>query len=460
VFSKPIFKQTLKGNYRLWLIFTAILCVISSITISVFDPKMISSMMEMLKDTPMAEMAGDQLDSLTTLLGMLSQQFYSMLAVILPMIFIIITANSVIAAQVDRGSMAYLLSTPTKRWTVVRTQALYLVTAVLAMFLTVTVVGLSTVQLAHSGLWGQQYTPDVVAAATVLDRDKSEVADHLDLILADAAATEAGAGARAVEEDVYLAYIGQKQAQNAYAAAADVLDRPTAEVADDPSLILANEAAVVAAAGVVGVDAAAYRTELTAMIEGAAQAQSSQVQNQLVAGVAAAAEVLGLEPAELFDDMAKIKSNRAALAAAVTTSGLPEEMIVGIIDGQLATDELALDEGIEFSIKDYLMLNLGAFLLMFAISGISFLFSCVFNLSKNSLALGAGLPIAFFIFKIVSEIGDSLSGFRYLSLNTLFNTEAVVNGGSYALQFGVLGLLGVVLYVVGMRWFTQKDLPL
>lgn len=35
-----------------------------------------------------------------------------------------------VASQVDKGSIAYLLSTPIKRTTVVRTQALYLITAI------------------------------------------------------------------------------------------------------------------------------------------------------------------------------------------------------------------------------------------------------------------------------------------------------------------------------------------
>ena len=57
------------------------------------------------------------------------------------------TANSLIASQVDRGSMAYLLSTPTKRSTVVRTQALYLITSLIMMFVIVTGVGLAAIQI-------------------------------------------------------------------------------------------------------------------------------------------------------------------------------------------------------------------------------------------------------------------------------------------------------------------------
>jgi ABC-2 type transport system permease protein len=115
---------------------------------------------------------------------------------------------------------------------------------------------------------------------------------------------------------------------------------------------------------------------------------------------------------------------------------------------------------IDINITDYLLLNLGLFLLMFAISSISFLFSCIFNLSKNSLALGAGIPIAFFLFQLMSQVDESLEGFKYLSLNSLFDTNAILNDGSYLTKFIALAVVGVVLYGIGMRIFMEKDLPL
>ncbi|MDR3344388.1 MAG: hypothetical protein LBT21_02155 [Oscillospiraceae bacterium] len=462
MFSKPILKQTLKANYKLWLIFTGILCVMSVMTISVFDPKMMSTMMEMLKDTPMAEMAGDKLDSMTTLLGMLSQNFYGMLAVILPMIFIIIAANSLIAAQVDRGSMAYLLSTPTKRGAVVRTQAAFLISSVFCMFLVVTVVGLSCVQLVHKGLWGEKFTPDAVAVSRILDLDEAEIGDNLSLILKNEEALQAGADARQIDPDVYLVYLNQKMTIKAYDAAAAALGKDAEEITKNPALLLQSPEALAAAAKVMGVPAEAYGAQLTAAIEqqGAMAAQSMELQNKMAAGISAAAEVLDVEASDLVNSMGKIKASKEALTAAATASGLPEENILGMINSQLAADELAYDDGIVFSVRDYLMLNLGAFLLMFAISGISFMFSCIFNLSKNSLALGAGLPIAFFVFQIMAQISDSLEGFKYLSLITLFDAGAVVSGGSFGVQFAVLGAVGVVLYAIGMNAFCKKDLPL
>jgi ABC-2 type transport system permease protein len=261
MFSKTIFKQTCKANFKLWLIITLITSVFCVILVAVFEPETISNLTDLIKGTPLENILEEQ-----TFLGMLAQTFYSIHGVILPIIFIIITANSLIASQVDKGSMAYLLSTPIKRSAVVGTQAVYLITSILMMLIIFTIVGLFSIHLFQGD--------------------------------------------------------------------------------------------------------------------------------------------------------------------------------------------------IDVSITDLLLLNLGLFLLMFAISSISFLFSCIFNLSKNSLALGAGIPIAFFLFQIMSKVDESLEGFKYLTLNSLFDTDAILNGSSYLMQFITLAAVGVVLYGIGMRIFMEKDLPL
>ena len=59
------------------------------------------------------------------------------------------------------------------------------------------------------------------------------------------------------------------------------------------------------------------------------------------------------------------------------------------------------------------------------------MFSCIFNLSKNYMALGAGIPLAFFLFHMMAQVSDSLKGIKYLTLNSLFDTHAILNGGDY-----------------------------
>jgi ABC-2 type transport system permease protein len=259
--SKTIFKQTLKANLKLWIIFTIITSAMLGLLIAVFEPSTISSVTNMAEGTPLADLLKN-----TTFLGMLSSTFYSLHGILLPIIYIIMTANSLIASQVDRGSMAYLLSTPTKRSTVVVTQAAYLIVALIVMLSIATLVGLLSIQISQSN--------------------------------------------------------------------------------------------------------------------------------------------------------------------------------------------------VDISISDFLMMNLGWFLLMFAISSISFLFSCIFNLSKNSIALGAGIPIAFFLFELMASVSNSLDKFKYISINTLFDKDAILDGDSYLIPFMILVAVGIILYGIGIRVFKEKDLPL
>ncbi len=59
--------------------------------------------------------------------------YFTVIGMLPTFVLVIITANSLIAAQVDKGSMAYILSTPTKRSAVAATQALYMIFAPLVL---------------------------------------------------------------------------------------------------------------------------------------------------------------------------------------------------------------------------------------------------------------------------------------------------------------------------------------
>lgn len=72
-----------------------------------------------------------QADLYTLIVGSI---FYKLAGLLLPIIYMIMASNNLIAGQVDSGSMAYVLSTSTKRATVVFTQAVYLIGSLLAMF--------------------------------------------------------------------------------------------------------------------------------------------------------------------------------------------------------------------------------------------------------------------------------------------------------------------------------------
>lgn len=71
--------------------------------------------------------------------------FYRIAGILLPMVYVIMVANGLLAGQVDSGSMAYVLSTPTKRRTVSTTQMLYLLVSLFAMFACVTAVSVVSI---------------------------------------------------------------------------------------------------------------------------------------------------------------------------------------------------------------------------------------------------------------------------------------------------------------------------
>lgn len=106
----------------------------------------------------------------------------------------------------------------------------------------------------------------------------------------------------------------------------------------------------------------------------------------------------------------------------------------------------------------------GLALFGFATSGICFAASCWFNKSGQSLLIGAGVPVAFFLLNSLSGL-ITISGkefLKYFSLNTLFDTSAVLGGvvGDFVVQFIAMAVIGVVLYAVGITKFLKKDLPL
>ncbi len=83
--------------------------------------------------------------------------FYRIAGLLMPMVFVIMTANGLLAGQVDSGSMAYVLSTPTKRRAVTVTQMTYLVVALFAMFSLLTVTSVIAVWVSGGNSFAINY---------------------------------------------------------------------------------------------------------------------------------------------------------------------------------------------------------------------------------------------------------------------------------------------------------------
>ena len=118
-----------------------------------------------------------------------------------------------------------------------------------------------------------------------------------------------------------------------------------------------------------------------------------------------------------------------------------------------------------------LLLNLGAFITMFAVSGICFLASSWFNRSKMSMSVGGGLTMFFLVATILGLFGsavipsairiDAMKYFNYVSIISLFDATSILSGSlTYLWKFAILIAIGVICYFIGIKKFDKKDLPL
>lgn len=118
-----------------------------------------------------------------------------------------------------------------------------------------------------------------------------------------------------------------------------------------------------------------------------------------------------------------------------------------------------------------LLFNLGAFLVLFALSGLCFFTSCWFDRSKRSMAIGGGLSIFSLVAAMLGLFGSkviptivrltALNYFNYATVITLFDAISVIGGTmTYLWKFAILIVLGIVGYIVGSIRFVKKDLPL
>ena len=151
--SWPLFRATLRANIVLLLIFIGIHLMYITMIISMYDPVSISSINEMLDMLPVEMINAFGFNDLASdLTGFIAGYYYGFLIQMFPMIYIIILANRLVARQVDQGSMACLLMTPTSRLRIAFTQFVYLLASLLALFAVITAAGIATSESMFPGL--------------------------------------------------------------------------------------------------------------------------------------------------------------------------------------------------------------------------------------------------------------------------------------------------------------------
>ncbi|WP_059004980.1 ABC transporter permease subunit [Bittarella massiliensis (ex Durand et al. 2017)] len=123
-----LFREGHRSSWKLLVIFAAVLSLYISMITTMFDPEMGNILQQLSDSMPqLMAMVGMQNPG-TTLVSFLSTYLYGMLLLAFPLVYEAITANRLVARQVERGSMAYLLAAPSSRTQVALTQASVLLT--------------------------------------------------------------------------------------------------------------------------------------------------------------------------------------------------------------------------------------------------------------------------------------------------------------------------------------------
>ncbi|MCL2755781.1 MAG: ABC transporter permease [Firmicutes bacterium] len=92
------------------------------------------------------------------------------------------------------------------------------------------------------------------------------------------------------------------------------------------------------------------------------------------------------------------------------------------------------------------------------VASIAFFIGCWFNKSRYAMVTIALILGGFYLLGMLSTI-DNFEFLRFTTLQTLFNTDAVING-DFLWQFIALPLIAIPFFVGGAVKFLRKDLPL
>ena len=500
--SKPIFKQSLQSNWKLWLIITIVASMIISGFIISYDAAGYASIAEAAEGTAFSNI----LSTLTSLLGSL-ENFYKLIAVILGIVYVVFTANNLVVNEVDSGSMAYTLSTPIKRSSVIFTKSLYLILSVVLMYTVISLAGLTASQLNYNNVTGYAINEDVEAAAKMLNHDEDYLSERLYLIQEDEDVMREAAIARDMDTEAYAIYLEDVIRERSFEEAAEIItderydiygddddmedediEITMEELMENPGMILDSNDALAAGARVYGLSINDYRkivldemndlesseeveeeaTEEEQELQPTAPQEAPTPQRQLTEDNAelllqtvidSSATALNLSSDQVSENLTLLK-DAEALVLSTQTTGLNEEQITSMANHAMVSSARSVDKALEFDVETYLWLSLGLLLLILAMSSIAFFASTLFNRTGMALAIGGGIPFAFFLITMIQQLMDSADGLEYVTITTLFDTDAILAGGEFGWGLVALGIIALVLYTLSHIIFTKKDLPL
>lgn len=150
----------------------------------------------------------------------------------------------------------------------------------------------------------------------------------------------------------------------------------------------------------------------------------------------------------------------AVTQALVLVAGLFLIMLVTTLAG-LGGNAWFLHGDYEFNTMRFIELNVAAFLLFFAVGGISFLVSALSNDEKRALGISGLITFGFFSLDLVGKFSEKVEWMRSISIFSLYKPDEMIRGTTnLGLSFTILALIGLVSFGLAVVFFRKRDLPL
>ncbi len=149
----PLFIKTLKQNWKLLLIFFAVLIMYMGVMISMYNPDDMAAMLAILEALPKELLTAMGFsDSITDITSYLGSWLYGLLMLAFPLVYCIILGNRLVAKMVDNKSLSFLLSTPNSRIKLVVTQGVYALLSIFVLFAVLFGIGVGLTASIYPGL--------------------------------------------------------------------------------------------------------------------------------------------------------------------------------------------------------------------------------------------------------------------------------------------------------------------
>lgn len=146
--------------------------------------------------------------------------------------------------------------------------------------------------------------------------------------------------------------------------------------------------------------------------------------------------------------------------ASVLATGLVLIMGVTTIAG-FAGNAWFLGGDYEFNTARFIQMNAAAFLLFFAVGGISFLVSSLCNDEKRASGVSGLITFGFFSLDLLGKLSTSIEWMKYATIFSLYKPGDIINGtGGLAAPLLTLLAIGLASFALGIALFRRRDLPL